>query len=1137
MLIRLTGAVTIEEPGGALRHLSSAQAQVAFARLTLERANGTGRDQLADTLWPEGLPDTWASALRSVVSRVRAFAVSSDTPDVAPVVSQGGRYLLRLPTAATVDLECAEDAVARAGRSLAASEFSDARRLATAALACLRSPFLPDHEGEWVTGIRERLHELLVSGLETASLAAAALGDEGGALRFADEAVRHAPLRESAHRCRMSAHAAAGNRAEALRSYNRLRQVLAEEMGVDPAPETQAAYLDLLGAPVAPLGRTVIGGGPRPAATPPFVGRRAELTLLADAWARAEHGSSRIVLITGEPGIGKTRLVTAAAREVGLAGGIVMYGRCDPGVAVPYQPFVEAIGDFMTATPADAMPELTSATHATLAALVDRSADDNEGTSASKQAELLFALGDLLVRVARDQPVFLVLDGIDTADRDSLVLLRHVLRRRSGMSLLVVATAGTTGQGLDNLMSAVRDVDREAGLDRVELSGLREPELAALVRHVRPPRSGEPPALHRLIEDTAGNPHLVLELLRTDFRTDTVPEQVPSGIHDYATLRLAGLEPGPRMLLRAAAVAGSSFELDVVAEAAELDADKAIDSLDVLIAEGLVTELVTATDGLRQLHEYRFTHDVLRRSIYQRCSEARRRRLHSRLADAIETRHGDDLASFSGALAHHRAAGAPPRGDQRAVRWGWHAADRATRQGAPNEAVRLHRQALDHVPAGDPGLRAEAVANLGLAQFAAGQTECEQTLFDGAVLALHSGRPEVAARAVLGLADAVSTRPRLRGEAVALIDTLVRAADGVAPGQSGGESIDDVTLGRLLARQSRLGSSLSAGPASRAALAALARELNLLEGADHVERRRNLAEEMLDVATAVHDSDARIVAAHHRAMVAETTGDVSDRGVALAELASAVDDGDGDRVLFGDALLVEHAVAVAVTQGRFTDAMAAAGLAAAVPGGSHYGIAPAPGSLAGRQMHVARWLRASSWPTSDGRFAGNPEAIERSMTALVGGDRGRPHLTVRALATGAEPLPPGDEWLHVVGLLALGAVELGDPSTADAVRTLLTPYANLTCGVGYRSFVGPASFHLGRLAVVIGDWSAAERHLTSVLSDLAGRQARPWMAMAQFSLARALDGRGRSADRRWAEALRGEANRTLSSLGLQQRVA
>lgn len=250
MLIRLIGLVTIEPDGAPPQHLSSAQAQVAFARLLIERAAGTDRDQLAETIWPEGLPDTWASALRSLVSRVRTFVTTpQDQPGSTPLVSQGGRYILRVPQDAAVDVEVAETALAEAAEAYADGAYAVAQQLAAGAVSNLRGSFLPSHEGEWVNAMREQLEELRLKALETASLSSSALGDEHHALRYAEEAVRRAPFRESAYRCRMAAHTRAGNRAEALRSYQQLREVLAEELGVDPAPETEAAYLELLRTP------------------------------------------------------------------------------------------------------------------------------------------------------------------------------------------------------------------------------------------------------------------------------------------------------------------------------------------------------------------------------------------------------------------------------------------------------------------------------------------------------------------------------------------------------------------------------------------------------------------------------------------------------------------------------------------------------------------------------------------------------------------------------------------------------------------------------------------------------------------------------------------------------------------------
>jgi DNA-binding SARP family transcriptional activator len=244
--ITLVGDVTIrrdDQPAGL--RLGGANPPVAAALLTLERAQGVSRERLADALWPGGLPATWDSALRTAISRVRSWMSAALPPGAAnPVEARGGRYRLLFPAGAdvVVDVELAERSVGEAGRALARGDAAAARRLADDAAQRLRPPFLSAHHGDWVDEQRDRLSELSVVALETASRAAALAGDAAAALAAADEAVQRAPLRESAHRCRMAAHAAGGNRAEALRAYQRLRRVLADELGVDPAAETEAAY-------------------------------------------------------------------------------------------------------------------------------------------------------------------------------------------------------------------------------------------------------------------------------------------------------------------------------------------------------------------------------------------------------------------------------------------------------------------------------------------------------------------------------------------------------------------------------------------------------------------------------------------------------------------------------------------------------------------------------------------------------------------------------------------------------------------------------------------------------------------------------------------------------------------------------
>ncbi|WP_436494525.1 BTAD domain-containing putative transcriptional regulator [Actinokineospora sp. HUAS TT18] len=1116
MLVRLIGLISVEEPGGPARHLSSAQTQVAFARLVMERATGTDRDQLADTVWPDGLPDTWASALRSVVSRVRTFVARDD----AELVAQGRRYLLKLPEDSVIDLECAERAVGDAIAALTDGVHTDARKYAETALSYLREPFLPHHEGEWVAGVREHLDGLLSSALETASAAAAALGVDRDAVRFAEEAVRRSPLSESAHRCLMTAHAAGGNRAEALSSYQRLRRVLSDELGIDPSPQTQAAYVDLLGGP-AHRGRPRAGSVS--AATVPFSGRRAELAAIAEAWTQTEQGVGHLVLVTGQPGIGKTRLVTEAARRIGRAGGLVVFGRCEPGATLPCQPILSALSDFAAATPPESMPPLSAGPQRTLRSLAP-------GTDARPDAA---ELGKLLTALA-ERPICLVLDDLDLADEDTFLLLRRVFRLGGAdCSLLLIATVSGRAprRHADPHTDFVHDMDRLGLLRRVAVPGLEESDMRALSRQIMPTtRAADVPPPYRLLADTAGNAYLAVEMLR--WYREGPPEvgrRLPVGIHDYAEANLAALEPEPRRLLRAAAVAGFTFELDLAADAAGLTPDDAMDGLDELVESGLVTEVI-AGHGARPVPKYRYTHDVVRRAVYEQLSETRRRWLHARLADAIEHRRADNLATHSRALAHHRSAGAAADGDTRAVQASWHAAAWATRKGAQSEAVRLLEQALSHVPESDNELRADALTRLGLAQLAAGHQDCDQTLLDGTIQALHTDRLNIAAQAALGLADAVGTRPRLRGEAAAMIDLLLRTVAEGRPNRA--VAVDDVTVGRLIARQCELSTTVSTDPAVARSLRAMIGELRLLEGPDHVRWRAILAAEALVVAGAIGDTAGRVAAAHHRAATAELTGDIEARDAALATLAEAVNNGDGDEVAIGDALLAEHTVAIAVTEGRLTDAAATARHIETTRTASE--VAPPPGDLAQRQMLIARWLRYGGGSIAPDQPTLGHEGAERALAAILRGDRGLPHLTVRALAINAEPLPSGDEWPHAVGVLALAAVELGDAATAESVRGLLAPYPDLTCGVGYRTFVGTAAFHLGRLAVAVGDWDDAERHLSAALSQLAGRRARPWMALAQLALAKALDNRNKVGDRRTALALRAEATWTLTNLGLRR---
>ncbi|MGH9110743.1 MAG: ATP-binding protein, partial [Acidimicrobiales bacterium] len=682
--ITLVGDVTIrcdDRPTGP--PLGGANPPVAAALLTLERAQGVSREHLADALWPEGLPATWDSALRTAVSRVRSWVTAALPPGAAsPVEARGGRYRLRFPAGAdvVVDVELAERSLAEARRALTRGDAAAALWLADDAAHRLRAPLLPDHHGDWVDDQRDRLFAQSVVALETASQAATVTGDTAAALAAADEAVQRAPLRESAHRCRMAAHAAAGNRAEALRAYQRLRRVLADELGVDPAAETEAAYLELLG-PAPPTRQAAEPQDRGPAAPPPFVGRESELAVLAAAWDRAAAGARHVVVVTGEAGIGKTRLTTEAARRVSADGGLVLFGRCDQEAIVPYQPVVEALDGYFAATPPDELPTLDDAARAQLAALLPSIGGPRRIGEPGGRARLFDAVTALVASAARERPVLLVLDDLQWADGDTLLLLRHLLRRSPrGAPVLVVAISRDHDVEPGNVLGdVIHALDRDGWVRRLPLRGLDEPDVRALLQQsedtLTDPPTDEAALVRRLVAETAGNPFLVTEVLRAGA---TAGEPIPQGVQDLVATRVARLGGAALDLVRAAAVAGVRFDLDLAAAAAGLDHAAALDALDDAIASGLVVE--------ETAERYRFPHDILRRTVVAQLSGARRRALHSRLTDAIEANRPDRTDAYAAVLAHHSSAGASPGGDRRAVGWSRTAAAQAAARNAASEA-------------------------------------------------------------------------------------------------------------------------------------------------------------------------------------------------------------------------------------------------------------------------------------------------------------------------------------------------------------------------------------------------------------------------------------------------------------------
>ena len=246
--IYLTGRVLVEDKGVILldeKHLVGRQGRMTFAYLAYEHLRTVSRDELAEELWPGALPSSWERSLSALISKLRALLSGAGLSGVA-LDGSFGHYQLSLPADAWIDVEAAGEAIDHAESALRAKEPREARGWALVAYQISRRPFLRGEEGPWVTLKRSGLRDVLVRANECLSEPSIWQAEPEYAVRYATEAVNLEPFRETSYQLLMRAHAAVGNRAEALRVYEHCRNLLSEELGVTPSSQTEAVYLDIL---------------------------------------------------------------------------------------------------------------------------------------------------------------------------------------------------------------------------------------------------------------------------------------------------------------------------------------------------------------------------------------------------------------------------------------------------------------------------------------------------------------------------------------------------------------------------------------------------------------------------------------------------------------------------------------------------------------------------------------------------------------------------------------------------------------------------------------------------------------------------------------------------------------------------
>ncbi|HEY3238497.1 MAG TPA: AAA family ATPase, partial [Acidimicrobiia bacterium] len=522
-----------------------------------------------------------------------------------------------------------------------------------------------------------------------------------------------------------------------------------------------------------------------------FVGRAPEMDRLRSLWEEAQRDERRVVLVAGEPGVGKTRLAVEVARAVHAEGAVVLAGRCDEGLGVSYQPFVEALRHHVENTPPAKLAARLGRLGGELTRLVPEISSVVPGLPPPLQSDpeteryrLFDAVAAWLAALSHRGPIMLVLDDLQWAARATLLLLRHVVQVPAPMRLLVVGTYRDTELDRDHpLTELLADLRRATRAERLALSGLDATEVAAFITAEGHSLAEE--MVSAIHAETQGNPFFVGELLHHLNETGTLG--VPEGVREIVGRRLSRLSRPANQVLSVAAVAGEEFESAVLAIAGDMDQGRLFDALEEAMAARLLDE------ATRPSPRFRFTHALVRASLYEELSPSRRQALHLRVGEAIEKVHPVGLDDYAPALCHHFALGCVGGATAPAVRYAARAGDRALALLASDEAVGYYRRALDLLHGSrektDDALRCDLLISLGEAQRRAGHADYRKTLLDAAHLAGELGDAGRLAQAALANHRAFfSLLNEVDDERVLVVEA---ALDALGPG-------DSTTRARLL---------------------------------------------------------------------------------------------------------------------------------------------------------------------------------------------------------------------------------------------------------------------------------------------------------------------------------------------------
>ncbi|HEY7120963.1 MAG TPA: AAA family ATPase, partial [Solirubrobacterales bacterium] len=876
-----------------------------------------------------------------------------------------------------------------------------------------------------------------------------------------------------------------------------------------------------------------------------------ELEKLREAVDAALAGRGSLQLLVGEPGIGKTRASEELATYANVSGARVYWGRCREDEGAPaYWPWVQAIRSYVRDADPVALAWQLGGGAAEVAQLVPELAEklDIEPADGTDSEEARFRLFDsvtsLLLAAARDRPLVIVLDDLHWADEPSLLLLRFAARELASSGLLILGTYRDVELGRHHPLARVLgEISGIEGSGRIPLRGLGA---GAVERYIEMTSGAPVPAglSEAVQEQTDGNPFFVGEVVRllaSEGRLtaggDIAELHIPQGVREVVGRRLDRLSEETNQALSVAAVIGREFEDDVVLRVADLNLEQLMKAAQEAIGERLVTDL---GDG-----RFSFAHALVRDTLYEELTPAKRSALHERAGLAIEGICGGDVEERLGELAHHFLEAAP-RGDlAKAIDYAQRAGAQDMEQLAYEDAVDVYGRALevlDLMEDADEELRCRLLLNLGGAEAKSARVADARAAF------------ERAAESARRLDDT---------------DALVGAAIGIALMSDAGR-LDEQLLALLDEALERIGPERSA---RRAALLS-AKSAELYWVANDVEESEELVDEAIEIAREI-DSPPTLAAALQRKMFIPYGPDSARERLALADemVELGEDCGDREAVVRGHAYrlwsflelgdipavdrelelyarlaeelrMPEHTWHTFALRGMRAlldgDMDQAERLALEAQRAGDRAEQPLAQQYYGIQMIQIRSMQGRAGELLPAvrelaeRFPGIPAWRGGQVTlAARSGDLKVAKRELDRLADDDFSVFPRDvNWFAAMSLIGEAIAIIEAEQHAQSVYEQLLPYEGLVTVVARAAACnGPVDRVLGLLARLMGRVDDAERHLSNAVEIATRMNDRPGMALCGLALAELLLERDRDNDRELALELLSTVLATAREMG------